>query len=264
MLDGSTLDSNSNWVCRQIVGRGARVTRICVVPDESREIVDELQRQLSRHPSLVVTLGGLGPTADDLTLAAVAAALGLDLTQDADALRIVRERYNKLEAEGVVGAPQSDESVTAREKMSFIPMGSRPLFNPVGAAPAVATVSDHTTILSLPGVPSEVKAIVLNHASEVFEQSIGTGFYRTITIVTNTNDESHLAMPASIIAEAFPDVYIKTRLIRGNSEGRIGITISCGGSKLSTVYERLKAAHEQLEETLNRSGVRIIEAAEDV
>ena len=76
VLAGDVLDTNSHWLCRELVGRGARVARITVLPDDPATIAEALLAGRARGPALIVTCGGLGPTADDLTLAAIAGALG--------------------------------------------------------------------------------------------------------------------------------------------------------------------------------------------
>jgi molybdenum cofactor synthesis domain-containing protein len=78
ILDGSTTDTNSGWVSRQIAGRGAGVVRTAVVPDDPREIAQGLDFLLQAAPRLVITLGGLGPTRDDLTAEAVAGYFGIE------------------------------------------------------------------------------------------------------------------------------------------------------------------------------------------
>ena len=76
LLAGDVLDTNSHWLCRQLAGRGARVSRVTTLPDDMATIGEALLAALGRRPALIVTCGGLGPTADDLTVVAQAAALG--------------------------------------------------------------------------------------------------------------------------------------------------------------------------------------------
>jgi nicotinamide-nucleotide amidase len=85
ILQGDILDTNAHWLCRQLVTRGARVTRITVLPDIPDIISEALRASLARHPALIITCGGLGPTIDDLTLAAIGAALGRGVAESADA-----------------------------------------------------------------------------------------------------------------------------------------------------------------------------------
>ena len=71
LLAGDVLDTNSHWLCRQLAGRGVRVSRMATLPDDMATIGEALLATLSRGPGLIVTCGGLGPTVDDLTVAAM-------------------------------------------------------------------------------------------------------------------------------------------------------------------------------------------------
>ncbi|MFQ5810509.1 MAG: molybdopterin-binding protein, partial [Armatimonadota bacterium] len=102
LLSGDVQDTNTHWLCRQITGLGGRVTRAAVVGDNSENIAAELHAALPRRPSLIVTAGGLGPTADDMTLAAVADATNSPLEVSETALAMVRSAYEKFAREGYV------------------------------------------------------------------------------------------------------------------------------------------------------------------
>src|SRR5262245_19119123 len=96
VLQGDVLDTNSNWLSKRLVGLGGSIGRVVVVRDIVGEIAGEVRRSLGRGAGLVVTAGGLGPTADDLTLRGVAAAAGVPLELNADAREMVAARYREL------------------------------------------------------------------------------------------------------------------------------------------------------------------------
>jgi nicotinamide-nucleotide amidase len=100
---------------------------------------------------VLVTLGGLGPTHDDMTLAGIARALGRPLRLNKNALRLVEDHYRRLEI--------PPKLTKYRTKMATLPHGALPLPNPIGTAPGVMIKESGTTMFSLPGVPSEMKAI---------------------------------------------------------------------------------------------------------
>src|SRR6185369_12627059 len=142
---------------------------------------------LDRAPRMIITSGGLGPTADDLTLTAVALGLGRELHLHDQALQMVRERYDELTAQGALGQGGLNP---AREKMAWLPAGAWPLHNPVGTAPAVMLESGDTTIICLPGVPSELKGIYSNSLQPFLLKTFSgsSSVIRTITVACN--DES--------------------------------------------------------------------------
>ena len=138
LLAGDVLDTNSHWLCRQLAGRGARVSRVTTLPDDMATIGEALLAALSRGPALIVTCGGLGPTADDLTVAAQAAALGRVLVENPTAFAMVRDFYATLFRRGEVTTP---DMTPARAKMAVLPADAEPLPNSVGAAPGVLMIA---------------------------------------------------------------------------------------------------------------------------
>src|SRR5256714_9022205 len=126
-------DTNSNYLCRVVRGMGGRVRHIAVVRDEADAIADEIRAALARRTDLLFTCGGLGPTDDDLTLAAIAQALNRPLEINTTARAFVERRYAELAAQGDVSSAAMTE---ARLKMARLPAGARIIDNPLGAAPA--------------------------------------------------------------------------------------------------------------------------------
>jgi len=90
LLNGRTVDTNAGDTQRRLLARGVPVTGVAVVPDRP----DAIAAALDATPagSLVVLTGGLGPTPDDLTVAALAAWAGLALEEDAEAAAALRAR----------------------------------------------------------------------------------------------------------------------------------------------------------------------------
>ena len=131
LLDGIVLESNCHWMETRLVALGVDIRRLVSVRDEIDEIGKALQfvREVC---DVIITSGGLGPTHDDMTLKAIAIALGLEIHENADALEIVERQYKTLYERGIVQSPDMTE---ARVKMARIPDGAIPLDNRVGGAP---------------------------------------------------------------------------------------------------------------------------------
>ena len=153
VLSGDVLDTNSNWLSRRITGLGGHVRRTVMLRDEVDTIAQELRAAHARRPALIFTVGGLGPTTDDLTLAAVAQAFGRPLELHPEAEGMVRERYEEFAARELVPFAGMNP---ARLKMAHLPHGSAPLLNRIGGAPGVLLEIDGVAIVSLPGVPAEL------------------------------------------------------------------------------------------------------------
>ncbi|GAH34767.1 unnamed protein product, partial [marine sediment metagenome] len=109
VLDGLVLDTNSNWMELQLVALGLQIKRLVSVRDEIEEIGKALEFAMEAC-DVVITSGGLGPTHDDMTLKAIAVALGLEVSQNAEALAIVERQYKTLYERGIVQSPDMTES----------------------------------------------------------------------------------------------------------------------------------------------------------
>ena len=156
LLNGTTLDTNSFWLCRELSSIGFKVVKRTTVRDELAVISLTFKQSISTRPHWIFSIGGLGPTYDDMTVQGLALALRKDLKLDSEAVRMLRESFRRR---AFLGRPTKRLSATSL-KMARIPEGSRPLQNPVGSAPAVLISHENTRIVALPGVPSEMKAIV--------------------------------------------------------------------------------------------------------
>src|ERR1044071_8168394 len=157
ILLGLVQDTNSNYLCRVVRGMGGRVRHIAIVRDEIDSIVEAIRASLLRRADLIFTCGGLGPTDDDLTLAAVAAATSRSLELNQQARELIERRYRELARSGYVASAEMSES---RLKMARLPANCSVIENPIGAAPAIAMEAGVSRIVALPGVPAELKGII--------------------------------------------------------------------------------------------------------
>jgi len=253
LLIGEIQDTNTHWLCHELHRIGGRVTRVTLLRDELAVIAAELQAALRRGPRVIITSGGLGPTVDDLTLSAVAAGTGCKLQLDETALAMIRQRYDELTARGILAEGGLNP---AREKMAWLPAGSVPLHNPVGTAPAVLLDTGSTTIISLPGVPSELKGIFTSSLQTFLDATFSRGAALLQTITVLCNDESIMEPVLSRVASNNPGVYIKS-LARTLGESReIDITLTSSGDDLPLLESLLDTAREELEQGLDDLDIR--------
>jgi len=153
MLGPLCRDTNSLWLTERLEQAGIAVVRKSVVGDDPDEIGRELTFAASAA-GWVLTTGGLGPTADDLTVPALARWAGVPLRRDAAFVAAMRKRWERR------GVPMP----AVNEKQADVPEGSRVLANPRGTAPGFWLQKDGTHIIVLPGVPSEMR--------EIFDRSV--------------------------------------------------------------------------------------------
>lgn len=210
ILIGHTQDTNSNWVAKQLTRYGWHLERVTTIHDSLDEIETTLQEVLKRRPILLITLGGLGPTQDDMTLQGVARALRTKLAVNREALKMVRSFYERME--------EKTEITASRRKMATFPVGARPLENPVGTAPGVAVEKGRTLIVSLPGVPREMEAIFTGSIVPLLKKT-GTEAPDETTVEITGIIESALAPIIARAVKNYPGLYFKSHP-RGAETGR--------------------------------------------
>ncbi len=233
---------------------GGSVRRTVMVRDEVAAIAAELRGALSRRPALVFTVGGLGPTEDDLTLAGVALGLGVEIVLNAEAERLVTAKYREFHARGYVPFAELNES---RRKMARLPAGAVPIVNPIGGAPAVLCERGGTSIVSLPGVPGELMAIVEQSLGAVFARIFGSAHYEERSLVVSLQDESAIADLLRGAQAAHPEVYVKSRAKVLGSTPVIRVTLSARGADERRVDGLLAAAAGQLLEQIAEAGFEV-------
>lgn len=230
LLRGEIQDSNTYWICRLIDSRGGRVARATMLPDRAEEIAEAIRSAIARGVTLVLVSGGLGPTDDDLTLAAVAEGAGVALELHKTACEMVRQSYDEFYRRGILAQGGLNPF---REKMAWLPAGAQPLFNPVGTAPGVLLEAGKSTIVCLPGVPPELQGILTLSFADRLDRMFGAGrsFSRTLTV--RCNDESIMVPALSRVIADYPQVYIKSlaRQLGGTPELDILFTLTGGDAQ---------------------------------
>lgn len=248
LLTGRTLDTNSNYLAKNVTILGARVSHIHIVDDILDEIVKIIRWALKSKPSVIITTGGLGPTADDMTLQAIAKALGRRLVKNKKALSMLEDRYNELYNKGLLHTKGWNEG---RLKMGIMPAGSKPLKNPVGTAPAVFIKVNKTAIFCLPGVPAEAKAIFDSYIIEWIKEHVSEGYWVERSILTGSYDESVLRTLIDKVSSVFPDVYIKSSPAGFLKEKSLEVFFTSVGKDRPYVEERINEAIKMLNQLMD-------------
>ena len=252
LLIGEIQDTNTHWLCHELHNLGGMVTRVTVLRDELDVIAAELRYALARSPRVIIFSGGLGPTIDDLTLAAVAVGTGHELRLNETALWMIRQRYDELTARGILGEGGLNP---AREKMAWLPAGALPLHNPVGTAPAVQLDMSGTTIICLPGVPSELKGIFTTSLQPFLQENFRRGTAVLRTIIVRCNDESIMEPVLSRVVREHPEIYLKSLATTLGENREIDITITATGSSDAGLESRVEAALADLQAGLDGLGI---------
>ncbi len=161
VLSGRVTDRNGPWVAQQLLEMGVDVAHITVCGDRPADLTAQVQFLADQHVDLIITTGGLGPTADDLTVATVAALYGRELHLDPELERhidAIIERWRSRMSSAIDSEPLQ----AGIRKQALVPVGALSI-PPTGTAPGVVVPADRAgglpAVLILPGPPRELQAM---------------------------------------------------------------------------------------------------------
>lgn len=156
LLSGTISDRNGPWLSRELVGLGFEVAHVLLVGDRPDDLAGGLRFAADAGCVLIVTSGGLGPTADDLTAEVVAGFAGVDLVLDEAMRAHIAELVAAWAARSGFAGPALD---AATAKQAMVPRGAVAL-PPVGTAPGLAVARpDGPLVVVLPGPPRELQGM---------------------------------------------------------------------------------------------------------
>ena len=219
VLTGRVADRNGPWVAERLLELGVELAHITICGDRTADIEAQLRFLRDEDVDLIVTTGGLGPTADDMTVATVAGFCGRDLVLDA----AMEARIAAIVQKWMARFPDMDlEAVqAANRKQAMVPDGAFVL-DPVGTAPGVV-VPGRPTVVVLPGPPKELQAMwpAAIATVAVVQAIAGRTVYRQDTVRMFGVAESGLAetlRAAEQQVAGFDALEITTCLRRGEVE----------------------------------------------
>lgn len=183
LLIGQTINTNASYIGNLLVENQAEIVRACVTGDEKTSILDELSYCASLAEVVIVT-GGLGPTHDDLTRASILEYFSTGLVRDEQVYQDIVERFTRLKR--TLNALNEDQAM--------VPESAQIMRNSMGTAPGYILTKGSTTYFFMPGVPSEMKAMMKNYViPEVLKLKGEEGGYTLMsTLLTTGIPESTL------------------------------------------------------------------------
>ena len=205
LVGGFTLDTNSHWLAERLRILGYPVKRITQIRDRPEEIVEQLRRELGDGDVTdVFVTGGLGPTPDDRTFAAIADALGKELVIWEETRARIERRVQRMHAMGLLESPDVTEG---NLRMSRIPAEPAHVFrNRRGMAPGAIYEASGKRIFVLPGVPLEMKGIF---TEEIEPEFLAAGSAATVRELRFTFAvEARFYPLMRELEETFPDVSV--------------------------------------------------------
>jgi len=189
LLSGRTRDINTQTIARYLSPFGIPIKEVRIVSDEQDQIVAAVNALRASY-SYVFTTGGIGPTHDDITADAIAAAFGVGIGEHPEAAAMLEARYKEMDT----------DFTPARRRMARIPDGASLIDNPVSGAPGFQTGN----VFTLAGVPKIVEGMLgdIGHRLE-------TGaIVHSLTVRGAGLREGDLAESLAALAEQYADLSI--------------------------------------------------------
>src|SRR6056297_2072488 len=170
ILIGQTIDTNSAWMGEQLHLRGVRLNRIVTISDSPDEIVNALNESFSRV-DLVLMTGGLGPTQDDVTKETLSGYFGTTLEMNQEILESIESWFRS----------RGREVLEVNRQQAALPKDAHILQNTRGTAQGMWFEKNGKILISMPGVPYEMKGILNDGGFDKI-----SGYFKTQPIVHKT------------------------------------------------------------------------------
>lgn len=240
MLTPHRHDSNSLFLTEMLNGIGVMVAFKTVVGDRQKDLVNAIRTALSRT-DLVILMGGLGPTEDDLTREAVAEALDLKLKRDAQQVAALHARA------AMWRFPMPDNNL----KQADVIQGATVLPNPNGSAPGqsldVTYEGYRKLVMLIPGPPGECKPMFEEQCMPLVKAVAPQRFIATRTLKAAMIGESQADKLLAPVYTTYKDV--ETTILAHN--GDIQLSLICAKKTLEAAAQRVNELAGKMEEVLD-------------
>ena len=224
LLNGDLADTNTPAICRTLAMHSLQVSETVSILDRDEDIINTLQR-LSLGFDAVISTGGLGPTEDDRTARATAKAFNRTLSLDDLALQQIKDRFSRMRR----------EMHPANEKQAMLPSGSTVIMNRNGTAPGFSLQQDRAELFFLPGVPSEMLAML--------EETV-------LPAIVSKAGETPKQVRRDISIFGLPEPEVESRLAQGGLPPEISIAFNV---ELPIVVIKLSATGEDAHRSIDRA-----------
>lgn len=182
LLIGQVVNTNASWMAEELNKFNISVTNISVIADNGDDIVRQLDTSLSQADVVLIT-GGLGPTKDDITKTILCNYFGDTLVTHEATLSNVRKFFER----------RSLPFTEVNQAQALVPSRCKVILNEVGTAPCMVFECEDKIVVSMPGVPFEMKWLMTNHILPLLCEKLGSDAIVHRTILTFGIGESFLA-----------------------------------------------------------------------
>ncbi|HUS85995.1 MAG TPA: competence/damage-inducible protein A [Bacteroidales bacterium] len=233
LLIGMTVDTNSGWMATELTSLGAEIYQITTISDEKGHILKSIDEAMNRSDLVLVT-GGLGPTSDDITKPALAEYFETELIFNEEVFSSVKELLRKRD-------------LTLNEnnrRQAEVPACCKILPNRMGTAPGMWFEKEGHVLVSMPGVPYEMRDIMINQVIPNVKDHFNLDFISFRLVMTYGTFEARLAELLTVFESQLPD---NIKLAYLPTSGIIKLRLTGKGKDQSVVRKELDRQVEKLE-----------------
>jgi nicotinamide-nucleotide amidase len=233
LLLGMTVDTNSSFIATILTEAGFKIYQITSISDSKEHILKVIDEAFTRSDFVIVT-GGLGPTSDDITKETIAGYFNSGLVTDSATLENIS---SLLRSRGL-------EMNENNRKQALVPDRCRVLSNERGTAPGMLFEKDGHSLVSMPGVPYEMRHIMETHIIPYIKHHFRkeTIVYRTV--MTYGTFEARLAEILELFEEELPG---DVRLAYLPTAGIIKLRLTAGGEERAEALEKINRQINKLQ-----------------
>lgn len=238
ILIGQIVDTNSAWMAKQLNLIGVSVKQITSVSDDEQHILEALELAEKRADLILIT-GGLGPTKDDITKKTLAKYFNMGFRNDAAALEMVRQIFEKYKR------PLLDINI----QQADVPDGCEVIVNKNGTAPCMWFEQNNTIFVSMPGVPYEMMYLMDDEILPRITSRFKLPFIVHKTILTANIGESFLAKEIEEIEDSLP-AHIKLAYLP--KLGQVRLRLSAKGDNETELKKEVEVYARQIISKVNK------------
>lgn len=237
LLIGQVINSNASWLGEQLYLNGISLHKITTIGDNAAQLHSALSNALNSAQFVFIT-GGLGPTSDDITKPSLSQYFGVELQFNEEAFKQVEALFAKR-----------GMKVTERNRaQAMLPANCIPIKNDNGTAPGMWFNHRHSIIVSMPGVPFEMKAMFVEQVLPQLKLYLGDQIFMHKTVMTSGVGESVLADKIKNWEENLPFGF---KLAYLPQPGIVRLRLSGQGVNIDSVRSTLDTLVTELSHLLN-------------
>ena len=225
LLIGQVVNTNASWMAVELNKSGIKVGRITAISDDGQEIVDAIAHAEKTYDIILLT-GGLGPTKDDITKNVLADYFGSKIIFHEPTFKHIKSLFSK----------RNYKVTEVNKHQALIPDKCIPLHNQNGTAPGMWFEKDDKVIVSMPGVPFEMKGLLLDEIIPRLKERFNLSHIYHRTAMTTGIGESLLAEKIADWENCLPD-YIKLAYLP--QPGIVRLRLSASGNNMETIEEEV-------------------------